>query len=418
MKKKLTVLITTITIILSASLPARAQLVEWTLSPEFMSKETPAPVLYSVIIRSLLERIGFERADTAFTKSSYPQLDSLAIVFKENSDLQYEIQGHTDSRGDAMYNLLLSAARAGAVKNYVISKGVPEANIIAVGYGSERPVASNDTETGRAENRRLEVVVIGSDEKYAALKQTEEVLREEIKKVDIKEIARETEPKPQIIAAKPEPVKEQKTVAAEPKPVVKAAAEEEKKERGSRFKFGVRGAYNNSFAANMKITRYEYDDIIIMKEHGHKIGLSHGFHIESVVLINIINDSLDIKLSPGVIYRKPFVSEITEASEWAITIPAMMQLRMYDTPVKLLGGFQLDIPLGTEMKWDSGPSYEIEDRSPVDFGIVLGACVYIRKNVFVDFKYNFGLIPFLDGKSDHRLNQISVGAGVILFEKR
>jgi OOP family OmpA-OmpF porin len=70
-----------------------------------------------------------------------------------------EIAGHTDSTGDAAANLALSQQRAEAVLGYLTRAGLASGNFLAKGYGQERPVASNETEEGRARNRRTEFVV-------------------------------------------------------------------------------------------------------------------------------------------------------------------------------------------------------------------------------------------------------------------
>ena len=71
------------------------------------------------------------------------------------------IIGHTDSTGDAKYNQGLSQRRAEAVRDYLVATGAPAEKLRVVGRGESEPIASNDTEEGRAENRRVEVVVIG-----------------------------------------------------------------------------------------------------------------------------------------------------------------------------------------------------------------------------------------------------------------
>ncbi|GAA4404926.1 membrane protein [Advenella faeciporci] len=70
--------------------------------------------------------------------------------------------GHTDSIGTVQYNQGLSERRAAAVKNYLISKGVPADQIIASGKGESDPIASNATREGRAKNRRVEIEIVGS----------------------------------------------------------------------------------------------------------------------------------------------------------------------------------------------------------------------------------------------------------------
>jgi len=71
------------------------------------------------------------------------------------------IEGHTDSVGSDDYNLKLSQRRADAVRDYLTSNGTNPANVQAVGLGKDGPVASNDTATGRQQNRRVEMVVSG-----------------------------------------------------------------------------------------------------------------------------------------------------------------------------------------------------------------------------------------------------------------
>ena len=69
----------------------------------------------------------------------------------------FELQGHTDNRGSEAWNLTLSQQRADAVRDYLISIGIPDDRLIARGFGMTRPVSTNETEEGRANNRRTEV---------------------------------------------------------------------------------------------------------------------------------------------------------------------------------------------------------------------------------------------------------------------
>jgi outer membrane protein OmpA-like peptidoglycan-associated protein len=75
--------------------------------------------------------------------------------------LRLQLEGHTDSIGTDEYNMVLSQKRAGTVRDYLISQGVQDGNVSAVGLGKENPVASNDTNAGRQQNRRVEMVVSG-----------------------------------------------------------------------------------------------------------------------------------------------------------------------------------------------------------------------------------------------------------------
>ncbi len=100
----------------------------------------------------------FDRAN--LKKESYPELNRLADFLKQYPDLKIEVSGHTDSIGDVAYNKKLSQKRAEAVKQYLISRGCNPAQINAVGYGSEKPLESNETAEGRRKNRRVEFKVI------------------------------------------------------------------------------------------------------------------------------------------------------------------------------------------------------------------------------------------------------------------
>ena len=71
-----------------------------------------------------------------------------------------EVAGHTDSMGSEAYNQGLSERRAQSVQDYLVSKGVKAQRLTAKGYGESMPVASNDTDAGRAENRRVELIVL------------------------------------------------------------------------------------------------------------------------------------------------------------------------------------------------------------------------------------------------------------------
>ncbi|MGD8858922.1 MAG: OmpA family protein [Myxococcales bacterium] len=81
----------------------------------------------------------------------------------ENHDIV--VEGHTDSRGSRDYNMTLSQNRAQAVMNYLVSRGVPAEAITAVGVGPDRPIADNSTRQGRAENRRVEIIVKPMEER-------------------------------------------------------------------------------------------------------------------------------------------------------------------------------------------------------------------------------------------------------------
>ena len=107
-------------------------------------------------IKIPLNNLFFETASFEIEATSFPQLDRLVKWIKENN-LAIEIQGHTDNVGADDANQQLSQNRANAVRQYLIEKGVAEDKVAAVGYGENKPVASNDTDAGRAQNRRVEI---------------------------------------------------------------------------------------------------------------------------------------------------------------------------------------------------------------------------------------------------------------------
>ena len=100
--------------------------------------------------RATLKPEGRNILDQVATQVQQLNLESLIAV------------GHTDSVGSDAYNQRLSERRAAAVKNYLVSKGVPADQIIASGRGETQPVADNATREGRAKNRRVEIEIVGS----------------------------------------------------------------------------------------------------------------------------------------------------------------------------------------------------------------------------------------------------------------
>jgi OmpA-OmpF porin, OOP family len=100
--------------------------------------------------------ISFQSRSSELTYGSKKTLLPVAESFKSQKDLKIEIAGHTDSIGSAEYNHGLSQERADAVRQFFIDQGVESSRLTAVGYGEMEPVTENDTESGRAMNRRVE----------------------------------------------------------------------------------------------------------------------------------------------------------------------------------------------------------------------------------------------------------------------
>ncbi len=106
----------------------------------------------------ILRGVNFEFDSARLTPDSSVVLDEVAINLRETPELQVEVGGHASAEGDERYNLDLSARRAQAVRKYLIEAGVKEDSISANGYGETRPLVSNENETGRSYNRRVELV--------------------------------------------------------------------------------------------------------------------------------------------------------------------------------------------------------------------------------------------------------------------
>jgi outer membrane protein OmpA-like peptidoglycan-associated protein len=109
----------------------------------------------SVIVRA----VDFEFNSTRLTTPAQATLDQVANALQSQPELQVEIQGHSDSIGSEAYNLNLSKRRAESVKAYLVSKGLVASSLTAQGYGKAKPIASNSTAEGRAQNRRVEFEV-------------------------------------------------------------------------------------------------------------------------------------------------------------------------------------------------------------------------------------------------------------------
>jgi len=87
-------------------------------------------------------------------------IDQLSQFMNKYPDRKIVVEGHTDSRGSAEYNMLLSKRRADSVKNALVEKGIDESRIMTRGYGETHPAASNKTAAGRQQNRRVEVIIL------------------------------------------------------------------------------------------------------------------------------------------------------------------------------------------------------------------------------------------------------------------
>ncbi|MEO8733489.1 MAG: OmpA family protein, partial [Flavobacteriales bacterium] len=107
-----------------------------------------------------LRNIFFETASYALLPASTLELNKLVKLMLANAKMRIEVGGHTDNVGNDDSNQVLSEQRANAVRDFLIAHGIEASRIVAKGYGETKPMATNDTDEGRALNRRTEVTVL------------------------------------------------------------------------------------------------------------------------------------------------------------------------------------------------------------------------------------------------------------------
>ena len=115
-----------------------------------------------VVLNESTVNFNFDSAD--LTPTAQANLDKIVKVFKQNPKTNILIYGYTDSVGKDEYNMKLSRSRANAVKAYMGTKGIGSKRINAQGMGEADPIASNDTDAGRAKNRRVEFGIVANED--------------------------------------------------------------------------------------------------------------------------------------------------------------------------------------------------------------------------------------------------------------
>ncbi|MGF2413394.1 MAG: OmpA family protein, partial [Ferruginibacter sp.] len=110
----------------------------------------------------ILKNIFFDSKQFDLKPESISELDKIVLLLNDNPKLKIQISGHTDNVGLAKNNLLLSNNRAKAVVTYLLSKGIVIARVTYKGFGAAIPVADNNTDAGKALNRRTELSVISN----------------------------------------------------------------------------------------------------------------------------------------------------------------------------------------------------------------------------------------------------------------
>lgn len=120
---------------------------------QFLDGAQPAPRTF------VFDHLNFETGSTQLTPDSTPTVNNLAQVLKAYPNAQIQLSGHTDNSGSADANQALSLNRANAVRDMLVGQGVSAGRISTQGFGQDHPIAPNDTEDGRARNRRTELTV-------------------------------------------------------------------------------------------------------------------------------------------------------------------------------------------------------------------------------------------------------------------
>ena len=110
--------------------------------------------------KMVIENILFNTGNATLRPESFNELNKLVNLLSENPGVKIEVSGHTDNTGSATLNKTLSRNRALSVRNYLTSQGIAGERVVYEGYGFDRPIAPNNTEQGRAANRRVEIEIL------------------------------------------------------------------------------------------------------------------------------------------------------------------------------------------------------------------------------------------------------------------
>ncbi|MCB9032908.1 MAG: PD40 domain-containing protein [Chitinophagales bacterium] len=133
----------------------------------FSSSSAVEPYILNVYLQPIqkdniiqLNNVFFDIDKAELKSTSFPELDKVVALLKENPNLKVEIGGHTDNTGNADYNLLLSKRRAESVVQYLVGKGIALNRLTAKGYGMTKPLVDNTNEQNKAQNRRTELKIL------------------------------------------------------------------------------------------------------------------------------------------------------------------------------------------------------------------------------------------------------------------
>jgi outer membrane protein OmpA-like peptidoglycan-associated protein len=127
---------------------------------ELMKQDVTASSMFEALNRDghIALYINFDTGKSIIRDESKPVIDQIVQMMKSNPDLKIGVEGHTDNVGTPPSNKTLSEARAKSVVLAIVAQGVPADRISPAGFGQDKPIADNNTEEGRAKNRRVELV--------------------------------------------------------------------------------------------------------------------------------------------------------------------------------------------------------------------------------------------------------------------
>ena len=108
----------------------------------------------------ILNNVYFENNSFVLDTLSFSELDELINLLRKNHSMEIKIEGHTDNIGQDTDNLILSQNRAKSVYDYLVNHGISKARLSYKGFGARRPISTNSTKEGRAQNRRTSFVII------------------------------------------------------------------------------------------------------------------------------------------------------------------------------------------------------------------------------------------------------------------
>lgn len=144
-------------LVVVSSVPVESSIPE---TPTPVSKDPHQPSQKYPIEQVDLSVIHFDYSKAELDPDATAALDEVTALLLEDPKLKIEVSAHTDDTGTALGNMAVTQARAEAIRNYLLSKGIKAEQVTAQGYGSVRPVAENNTAEGREKNRRVEITVL------------------------------------------------------------------------------------------------------------------------------------------------------------------------------------------------------------------------------------------------------------------